>query len=193
MARVTALRDVTEQLRAEEARRESEKRYRGVVDLSPIGIWWLAGRHLPDGQRCHGAAPRIRARRAAARPEWPRDVFHDAQDRERLLARYGEARQTQDFEVRLKRRDGTPFWAQLSAHAIRDDQGGSCATRRSSATSPSARRRRRAARLGGALPPAVREQPAAHAGLRPPASPAWLAANEAAVRRTATRWTSCCA
>ena len=39
LARVTALRDVTEQLQAQEALRASEQRYRDMVDLSPIGIW----------------------------------------------------------------------------------------------------------------------------------------------------------
>jgi PAS domain S-box-containing protein len=123
-ARVTALRDVTEQRRAEEARRETERRYRGVVDLSPIGIW------VADAQgRCLMANEAMARLMAYEHGEQlvgligPRDLFYDAEDRERLLTAYGDSRHPMEGEVRLKRRDGSPFWAQFSTQAIRDDDG----------------------------------------------------------------------
>jgi PAS domain S-box-containing protein len=124
MARVTALRDVTEQMRAEEARRESEKRYRGVVDLSPVGIWVASA----EG-RCLMANDAMARLLGYQHGEellgllGPRDLFFDPLDRQRLIARYGDSRHAIDAEAQLKRRDGTPFWAQFSVQAIRDDQG----------------------------------------------------------------------
>ena len=123
-ARVTALRDVTEQLRAEEARRESERRYRGVVDLSPVGIWVADA----DGNclMANDAMARLLGYKRAEEIvglSGPHDLFHDPADRERLIAQYGASGRAIECEARLKRRDGTPFWAQFSAQSIRDDEG----------------------------------------------------------------------
>ena len=124
VARVTALRDVTDQRRAEEALRESEKRYRDVVDLSPIGIWVAT----PEGT-CTMANDAMARLLGYERGQQliglnaPREIFHDARDRERFVAQHDAAGRAVGLEALLKRRDGTPFWAQFDAQAIRDGQG----------------------------------------------------------------------
>ena len=120
-ARVTALREVTEELAAQEALRASEKKFRDIVSLSPVAIWqstldgiiFMANDALAR-MLGHGQASEVIGLSA------PRDLFHDPSERERLLARYGAAGRADDLEVRFKRRDGRPFWVRLSAHMVRD-------------------------------------------------------------------------
>jgi PAS domain S-box-containing protein len=40
-----------------------------------------------------------------------------------LIARYVAVGRGERVEVRLKRRDGTPFWGEMSAHAVKDETG----------------------------------------------------------------------
>ncbi len=49
-----------------------------------------------------------------------RDVYFDPEERERIISRHVAAGQSTRLEVRLMRRDGTPFWAEMSGHAIKD-------------------------------------------------------------------------
>jgi PAS domain S-box-containing protein len=123
-ARVTALRDITEQRRAEQALRDSEKRYRDLVDLSPIGIWVATTEGL-----CILANDAMARLMGYERGQeliglsGPRDLFFDPQDRERLIAMHGDSGRTVEVEVRLKRRDGTPFWARSAAKGVKDEHG----------------------------------------------------------------------
>jgi PAS domain S-box-containing protein len=123
-ARVTALREITERVAAEQAIRASEKKYKDIVDFSPIGIY----QSRPDGTV-------ITANLAFARLlgcegvedvlglNLNRDVYFDPEERARLIARFEERGQGSNVEVLLKRRDGTPFWAEMSAHAVKDAAG----------------------------------------------------------------------
>lgn len=49
-----------------------------------------------------------------------RDVYLDPEERERIISEHVAAGQSARLEVRLVRRDGTPFWAEMSGHAIKD-------------------------------------------------------------------------
>ncbi|HXB53396.1 MAG TPA: PAS domain S-box protein [Vicinamibacteria bacterium] len=123
-ARVTALREITEKVAAEHALRASEKKYRDIVDFSPIGIYQAR----PDGTV-------ITANLAFAQLlgcervedvlglNLIREVYFDPEERARLIAAYEELGQGSHVGVLLKRRDGTPFWAEMSAHAVKDPAG----------------------------------------------------------------------
>jgi PAS domain S-box-containing protein len=123
-ARVTALRDVTEELAAQEALRASEKKFRDIVNLSPVAIWqstldgiiFMANDALAR-MLGYGQASEIIGLSA------PRDLFHDPSERERLVARHIAAGHAHDLEVRFKRRDGRPFWVRASAHLVLDANG----------------------------------------------------------------------
>jgi PAS domain S-box-containing protein len=120
-ARVTALRDVTEELAAQEALRASENKFRDIVNLSPVAIW----QSTLDGIvfMANDALARMLGYDQASEViglSGPRDLFHDPSERDRLLARYVAAGRAHDIEVRFKRRDGRPFWVRLSAHLVRD-------------------------------------------------------------------------
>jgi PAS domain S-box-containing protein len=124
LARVTALRDVTEEKRAQEALRASEKKYRDIVDLSPLAFWQAT----PDGRGLMANAATARLL-GYERPEdlvglsAPHQIFHDPADRERLVTEQLGTSGPVQVEVLLKRRDGTPFWAHVSVHTVRDAEG----------------------------------------------------------------------
>lgn len=120
-ARVTALREVTEELAAQEALRASEKKFRDIVNLSPVAIW----QSTLDGIifMANDALARMLGYGQASEViglSGSRDLFHDPSERERLIARHSAAGRAHDIEVRFKRRDGRPFWVRLSAQLVRD-------------------------------------------------------------------------
>jgi PAS domain S-box-containing protein len=103
--------------------RASGKSYRDIVDFSPIGIV----RARPDGTI-------VMANQSLAQILGCTDVqdvvglkttafFVDPEERDRTLARYAEAGYGERIELRLKRRDGTPFWAEITTHLVKDEGG----------------------------------------------------------------------
>jgi PAS domain S-box-containing protein len=123
-ARVTALREITERVAAEQALRASEKKYRDIVDFSPIGV----SQARPDGTviTANLAFARLLGYETAEEVlglNLARDVYFDPEDRVRLIDRYEGVGQVSHVEVLLKRRDGSPFWAEISAHAVKDTAG----------------------------------------------------------------------
>jgi len=122
--RVTALRDETERVHAGEALRASERRYRDIVDFSPIGFY----RALPEGTI-------LSANLAFARilgyeqPEelvglnTARDIYFEVADRERLVESYRNATRAEEIELRFKRRDGSLLWTLVDSRILRDASG----------------------------------------------------------------------
>lgn len=93
VARVTALRDVTEQQRAEEALRASEKRYRDIIALTPLGFWQATPEGV--GIMANDAAARLLGYERAEQVigmSAPKNFFLDPQDRERIVAERGGSR-----------------------------------------------------------------------------------------------------
>jgi len=106
-----------------EAVRSSEKQYRDIVTYSPLGI----GRDRPDGTfimvnpalaRILGCAGVDEALALNAN-----DVFADPAERDRLIGHYTAAGYAERLEVRLRRRDGAPFWGELTSHMVKDEAG----------------------------------------------------------------------
>jgi PAS domain S-box-containing protein len=106
-----------------EAARDSERKYRDIVDFSPIGI----SRDRPDGTL-------VMANQALATILGCADVsevltvntnaiFADPGERARLIARYTPAGYGERIEVRLQRRNGSPFWGELTSHVVADETG----------------------------------------------------------------------
>jgi len=106
-----------------EAAHASEKKYRDIIDFSPIGIV----KARPDGTIAM-------ANQALARILGCADVeevltlsttafFVDPQERARLLAKYVPIGYGERIEVRLQRRDGTPFWGEVTTHVVKDETG----------------------------------------------------------------------
>ena len=125
---LASLRDSIEAMvrllhRRYEAVRSSETKYRDIVDFSPIGI--SQGR--PDGTLVMVNQALARILGYAGVPELmtlnAAGFFVDPQERDRLIAKYGPIGHAERIEARMKRRDGTPFWAEVAAHVVTDEAG----------------------------------------------------------------------
>lgn len=119
------LRDITERTRAEEAVRASEARFRNIFDHTAVGL-----AHVAVDGRFLRVNPRFAALLGYTQQEldgmdvWQVSLPEDL-PRERTLGNEVLAGKRDDFTVekRYRRKDGTVFWAQLTASAVREDGG----------------------------------------------------------------------
>jgi len=115
--------DVTARRRAEEALAESEKRYRLLFERNLAGVFRVAA----DGRivDCNEALLRMLGYDSA--PEFltltTSDVFYDAEEGRAAFERLFRERSLTNFDVRLKRRDGTLLWALENVSLVEDENG----------------------------------------------------------------------
>jgi diguanylate cyclase (GGDEF)-like protein/PAS domain S-box-containing protein len=117
------VRDVTGQRRLEEALRLSERRYRSLFDHNLAGVYrsTLEGTILDCNEsfaHIFGYASREEVLRQAA---W--DFYVRPEDRETALARLLERRGLSDYEVCLRRKDGSLVWV-LESEALTEGPDG---------------------------------------------------------------------
>ena len=114
---VGTVADITDRKRAEGALSDSEARFRSLSETSPIAISVTTA----DGRTLYVN----RAHEALFGYSWgdperaqADDFYFDPGDREKMLGILREQGNVRDHEVRLRRRDGTPFWVSLSVSPI---------------------------------------------------------------------------
>ncbi len=104
---------------AEEALRESEERFRVIAEASPVqisvsrmedGVILFAN---PEYERAFGFA-----KEEIIGHKGP-DLYCDPGDRATLIENLKEKRSVSNFEVKVKKLDGTPFWVSASINQIR--------------------------------------------------------------------------
>ena len=104
--------------RAARALAESEQRFRAIANASPVAMLISAvedGKLLFANKRLHevlheedGSLPGHRTP----------DFYANIEDRTRLLQQLAESGRAQGFEIKVRRRDGTEFWASLAAQIM---------------------------------------------------------------------------
>jgi len=123
---VIVARDVTERKKSEEALRQAEEKYRGIVENAAEGIYQCA----LDGHFL-SANPALAAILGYASPKELKhcvknvlkDVLVQPADRQRLRAHLGRYEQVKNLELQLVTKDGDHIWGQISARLVRDASG----------------------------------------------------------------------
>src|SRR3990172_163369 len=114
---------ITERKLAEEVLRQSEEKFRTLAENLPIGIAITAhdGRFLMANealQRMRGYGSREELMRATISQR-----YYDPKDRDRWLQMIKEKGKVDGFEIRLKRKDGSLFWASFNSITAVSDSG----------------------------------------------------------------------
>lgn len=119
----TVLAVAIQQARQREAIQEAENRYHSLFENNPIGLY----RTTPKGQILDANPAMVEMLGYPNRDSLlGANAFHtyvsteEREDWQNIINHKGVVR---DFEVRLRRRDGTIIWVRNSATAIRDTQG----------------------------------------------------------------------
>lgn len=106
-----------------EALRASENRYRQIVETTAEGVWVLDGEAHTSYVNCRMAA--MLGYTVEEMLALPAFDFMDASESAAMAERYERRRQgiAEQYECRLRRRDGSDLWVVVSASAIRDANG----------------------------------------------------------------------
>ena len=119
--------DITDRKRAQEASRESEKRYRDLYEDAPNAYFSVDAAH-GSIVMCNKAAERMlgydKASLLAARVL---DLYADTVDgksrAQAVFERFKRGEPIRDIELQMKHKDGHPIWASLSVELVRDAAG----------------------------------------------------------------------
>jgi PAS domain S-box-containing protein len=117
--------DITSRVRAEKALKESEERYRTLVQNVPIAVY--RNTPGPKGKILMGNPALLKMLGLESEEELKKmavaDVYMNPKDRkgysDKLLAQGG----FDGVEIPLKKKDGTPFWGSITARVVYDEGG----------------------------------------------------------------------
>ncbi|HSA82174.1 MAG TPA: PAS domain S-box protein, partial [Geminicoccaceae bacterium] len=122
---ICAIIDLTEQKRQEaeiarqrEALRESEQRFRTIAEAHPVPVLIV---RRADRRILHASQPFVELMRVApseVRDLTSKDIFANGEERQRIGRALREQHTVQDFEITMRRPDGSLFPAAITARPI---------------------------------------------------------------------------
>ena len=123
---VVLTEDITDEIKAssaEEALRKSDEKYQTLVYNLPVAVF----RSAMDG-RILSLNPAMLTMFGASSEEQlletrVEDLYFDAADRTAFKENLRLSGKLENYEVQLRRYDGSPFWASISAYGVRDEDG----------------------------------------------------------------------
>jgi len=122
---VGIIRDITRRRRAENALKESEEKYRTLVNNISIGVYRSTG--YPEGRFIQANPAIARMFGYDSLEDFMKisvnDFYQDPEDRRYFIEEAGQKGFVKDREIRLKKRDGTLITALCSATVQYDDNG----------------------------------------------------------------------
>ena len=122
---VATFADITERKRAKAALQEAEKQYRTLIENLPVGVYrntpGAQGRFIavnPALAKMHGYETAEEFMKSSVA-----ELYFDPADRKQLSDRLLAKGSVNGVELRLKKKDGLPFWGSVSARTVRGPNG----------------------------------------------------------------------
>ncbi len=117
-------RNITEEKKAHRALKDSEKRYRTLLNNVPIGVF--RSTIGPEGGMFHSVNTALARMFGYENPDnmiktRVSDCYQNNEDREKFITNISRDGSVSGHEVQLKREDGSNFWGSLSAKAVKDE------------------------------------------------------------------------
>ncbi len=117
-------RDITKHKQDEIALKNSEQKYKDIFEFAPIGIY----RSNQEGNFLAANLALAKLLDYSSTEEilklnLKRDIYFDAEEREKLIKEYEPMGNAADVELKWKKKNGEPIWIQLNAHSIKDSLG----------------------------------------------------------------------
>jgi PAS domain S-box-containing protein len=114
-----------EKIRAEEELRKSEEKYRTLAENIPIGLYRTEARNGGTVVSANRASARMFGYERASELIGKRAIDHyaDPRDRSSLIEKVKAQGSVVNYEIQLKRRDGSEFWGSVSARAVAGADG----------------------------------------------------------------------
>ncbi|KAA0002894.1 MAG: PAS domain S-box protein [Thermoplasmata archaeon] len=119
------IRDIEERKRAEEALKESEEKYRTLVENLNVGVY----RNTPGekGRFIEANPAIIRMFGYESKEEFLKlnvsDLYYHPEERKKFNEKMLREGFVKNEEIQLRRKDGTPIWGSVTAKAVRDEHG----------------------------------------------------------------------
>jgi PAS domain S-box-containing protein len=114
---ITVSRDITERKKAEQKLKESEEKFRYFFNNAQVGLFWS---RISDGKfiECNDTFAKLvgyDTREECLADYIALEHYVDSNIRDEMLEVIRINNEIKDFEIQVTKRDGTPYWASISA------------------------------------------------------------------------------